>query len=122
MASACCGLGAMSGWPPPPLPADTELKRRVDRMLPRSGLSFVIFFAIVIALLNVRLVLSGRLDLVAVGVAGLASTGGRSGELADLEPIWQHGPGSQPTPEDLLRAPSLALFPAIRQMTSACTL
>ena len=90
MASACCGLGAMSGWPPPPLPADTELKRRVDRMLPRSGLSFVIFFAIVIALLNVRLVLSGRLDLVAVGVAGLASTGGRSGELADLEPIWQY--------------------------------
>jgi hypothetical protein len=28
----CCGLW---GWSPPPLPADSVAKRRVDRLLPR---------------------------------------------------------------------------------------
>ena len=63
----------MFGWSPPALPADTNLKRRVDRMMPRSGLSFVIFFAVVIALLNVGVILPRRMDLVAIGVVGLAA-------------------------------------------------
>src|SRR6516165_5553939 len=70
---SCCGPGAMFGWSPPALPADTNLKRRVDRMMPRSGLSFVIFFAVVIALLNVGVILPRRMDLVAIGVVGLAA-------------------------------------------------
>jgi hypothetical protein len=41
--------------------------------MPRSGISLVVFFAAVIALLNVGLVLSARLDLVATGVASLAA-------------------------------------------------
>jgi hypothetical protein len=44
-------------------------------MLPRSGFRFVIFFAAVVALLNVGVVLPKRLDLVAVGLAGLAAGG-----------------------------------------------
>ncbi len=65
----------MFGWSPPPLPADTALKRRVDRVLPRSGLRLVVFYAAVVALLNVGLVLPKRLDLAAVGVASLAAGG-----------------------------------------------
>ena len=63
----------MFGWSPPALPADTNLKRRVDRTMPRSGLSLVIFFAVVIALLNVGVILPRRMDLVAIGVVGLAA-------------------------------------------------
>jgi hypothetical protein len=69
----CCRPGTRPGWSPSALPADTELKRRVDRILPRSGLSVVIFFAAVIALLNVGLILPTRLDLLATGVASLAA-------------------------------------------------
>jgi hypothetical protein len=69
----CCRPGTWSGWSPSALPADTELKRRVDRILPRSGPPVVIFFAAVIALLNVGLILPTRLDLAATGVASLAA-------------------------------------------------
>jgi hypothetical protein len=71
----CCGPTALFGWSPPPLPADTELKRRVDRLLPRSGVPFVLFFAAVVALLNVGAILPVRLDLVAVSVASLSAGG-----------------------------------------------
>jgi hypothetical protein len=74
-AADCCGGRALFGWSPPALPADTPLKRRVDAVMPRSGVSFVIFFAVVVALLNVGAVLPGRLDLVAVGAASLAAGG-----------------------------------------------
>lgn len=63
----------MFGWSPPALPADTDLKRRVDRMMPRSGLSFVMFFAVVIVLLNVGVIFPRRLDLIAIGAAGTAA-------------------------------------------------
>ncbi len=69
----CCGPGALWGWSPPPLPADTEGKRRVDRVLPRSGLTVVLFFAAVVALLNVGLFLPARADLAATGLASLAA-------------------------------------------------
>jgi hypothetical protein len=72
-AASCCGPGAMFGWSPAPLPANSQLKRRIDRMMPRSGLSFVVFFAVIIALLNVGVILPRRLDLVAIGVASLTA-------------------------------------------------
>lgn len=71
----CCGGRALFGWSPPALPADTPLKRRVDAVTPRSGLPLVIFFAVVVVLLNVGAVLPRRLDLVAVGAASLAAGG-----------------------------------------------
>lgn len=71
----CCGTRALFGWSPPPLPADTALKRRVDRVLPRSGVRLIFFFAVVVALLNVGPLLPKRLDLAAVGLASLAAGG-----------------------------------------------
>lgn len=41
--------------------------------MPRTGLPFVLFYAAVIALLNVGLVLPRRLDLFAVGLASFAA-------------------------------------------------
>jgi hypothetical protein len=69
----CCNPVALFGWSPPLRPADTALKRRVDRVLPSSGLPLIIFFAAVIALLNVGLVLPARLDLSAAGLAAGAA-------------------------------------------------
>jgi hypothetical protein len=73
VASSCCGPRALFGWSPPGLPADTALKRRVDALMPRTGVPLVIFYAAVIALLNIGLVLPARLDLLAVGAASLAA-------------------------------------------------
>jgi hypothetical protein len=70
---SCCNPVALFGWSPPLRPADTALKRRVDGMLPSSGLPLIIFFAAVIALLNVGILLSARLDLAAVGLAAAAA-------------------------------------------------
>jgi hypothetical protein len=70
---ACCTPGALFGWSPPALPADSRLKRRVDRVLPRSGPSLVVFFTAVVVLLNVGPMLPRRFDLLATGVAGLAA-------------------------------------------------
>src|SRR5215469_16193101 len=71
--SACCSPRALFGWSPPALPADTALKRRVDAMMPRSGLPLVVFFGAVFVLLNIGVVLPRQLDLAAVGVASLAA-------------------------------------------------
>ena len=40
----CCGGGSGS-WSPPSLPADTRLKRLVDRFLPWAGLPVILYFA-----------------------------------------------------------------------------
>lgn len=69
----CCSPLALFGWSPPRLPADTALKRRVDRILPSSGVPLIVFFAVVIALLNVGILLPTRLDLFAVGLAAVAA-------------------------------------------------
>jgi hypothetical protein len=74
-APECCGSRALFGWSPPPLPADTALKRGVDRVMPRSGLGLIVFFIVVVALLNVGSVLPKQLDLAAVGLASLAAGG-----------------------------------------------
>src|SRR5438045_160529 len=73
-AASCCSPRALFGWSPPTLPGDTALKRRVDAIMPRTGLPLVVFYAAVIALLNIGLVLPlpRRLDLFAVGIGGLA--------------------------------------------------
>jgi hypothetical protein len=49
-ASSACARRALWGWSPPDLPADTALKRTVDRALPRSGLGFILYWVLVFAL------------------------------------------------------------------------
>jgi len=63
---------ALFGWSPPDLPADTAVKRRVDRLLPRTGAAAVLFYAAVIALLNIAPKLPERGDLAVVGLAAMA--------------------------------------------------
>lgn len=63
---------ALWGWSPPDLPADTPLKRHIDRLLPRSGLPAVACFAAVIGLLILAPQLPLRADLAADGLAALA--------------------------------------------------
>lgn len=67
-----CG-SALWGWSPGALPADTPLKRRVDRLLPSSGVRAVLFFAAVVALLLVAPLLPRRADLAADGLAAAAA-------------------------------------------------
>ena len=70
----CCNPVALFGWPPLLRPADTAVKRRVDRVLPSSGLPLIIFFAAVIARLNAGVLLPARVGLAAAGLA--AATAG----------------------------------------------
>ncbi len=63
---------ALFGWSPPDLPADTAVKRRADRLLPRTGAAAVLFYAVVIALLNVAPHLPERGGLAVDGLAALA--------------------------------------------------
>lgn len=72
-AATGCGKGA-PGWSPPDLPADTSVKRWLDRLLPRTGMPSVLFWAAVIALLLVAPHLSVRLELAVDGLAGLAGS------------------------------------------------
>lgn len=66
----------MWGWSPPDLPADTALKRRVDRILPRSGPAYVLYWAVVVALeFGLAPHLAVRDRLVVEGVAGLLGGG-----------------------------------------------
>jgi hypothetical protein len=64
---------ALFGWSPPDLPADTPLKRRADRWLPRTGWAAVLYCAAVIALLNVAPHLPERGNLAIDGLAALAA-------------------------------------------------
>ena len=68
------GPRALWGWSPPDLPADTPLKRRIDRLLPRSGVPAVACFAAVIGLLILAPHLPMRADLAADGLAALAGS------------------------------------------------
>jgi hypothetical protein len=71
----CCGAGALWGWSPPTLPADTSIKRRVDRVMPSSGWFLVFYFAAVIGLLKVAPVLPRSGELAVDGMAALAAGG-----------------------------------------------
>jgi hypothetical protein len=64
---------ALWGWSPAARPAVTPLQRRVDRMLPRTGVSCVLYFLAVVALLGIAPHLPGRADLAADGLAALAA-------------------------------------------------
>jgi hypothetical protein len=62
---------ALCGWSPPDRPADTPLKRRADRMLPRTGVAAVACFAAVAGLLTLAPHLPMRADLAVDGLAAL---------------------------------------------------
>ena len=74
--ASCCAGRASKGWSPPPLPADTQLKRLVDRLLPRAGLPVVVFFAVAIGTLSLAsLVSNPATELALEGAAALAAGG-----------------------------------------------
>jgi hypothetical protein len=64
---------ALFGWSPPDLPANTPLKRRVDRLLPGTGWAAALYCAAVVAVLNLAPHLPERANLAAVGLAALAA-------------------------------------------------
>lgn len=69
----CCGPVGLRRWSPPTLPADTPWKARVDRAMPRSGLAVLLYFAAVVAMLNVGHLLPRRWDLLTVATGTLAA-------------------------------------------------
>ena len=64
---------ALWGWSPPDLPADTPLKRRIDRLMPRTGWAAVLYFAAIFGLLNIAPHLPERANLAVDGLAALAA-------------------------------------------------
>lgn len=64
---------ALWGWSPPDLPADTAVKRRVDRLLPRTGCPALLYYAGIAAVLALAPHLPERANLVADGLAALAA-------------------------------------------------
>ena len=64
---------ALWGWSPAARPAGTALQRRADRIVPRTGVSCVLYFLAVIALLSIAPHLPGRAGLAADGLAALAA-------------------------------------------------
>jgi hypothetical protein len=64
---------ALFGWSPPDLLADTALKRRTDRLLPRTGWAAALYCAAVIVLLNLAPHLPERGNLAFDGLAALAA-------------------------------------------------
>ena len=73
--SSCCGPGALWGWSPPSLPADTPLKRRVDSVVPRTGVPVALYYGAVIGLLVLAGILPQRPGLAVDGLAAFAAGG-----------------------------------------------
>jgi hypothetical protein len=72
--TSCCAHPFSRSWSPPPLPSDTQLKRLVDRFLPRAGLPVVAYFAAVIGALNLASLFSSPVaELALEGAAALAA-------------------------------------------------
>ncbi len=67
----CCSPEGLACWSPPDLPADSAVKRGVDRFLPRRGVPVVLFFATVVGLLILAPRLPGSPELALVGRAAL---------------------------------------------------
>jgi hypothetical protein len=63
------------GWSPPSLAADTSIKRGVDRVVPRTGWSLILYFAAVIGLLRLAPALPRSGELAMDGMAALAAGG-----------------------------------------------
>src|SRR5262249_61575507 len=72
MTEGGCGRSALWGWSPPDLTADTPLKRRIDRLAPRSGVSTAACFVAVVGLFSLAPHLPARAGLAADGLAALA--------------------------------------------------
>jgi hypothetical protein len=72
---AGCAPRSLWGWSPPPSVADTRLKRAADRLLPRTGWPLLVYYAVVIALLNLAAHLPIRGALAVDAVAALAAGG-----------------------------------------------
>src|SRR5256886_16863926 len=81
VAPDCCGPRALFGWSPPPLPADTALKRRGGAPLPPSRVRLGVFFAGVVVLLDVGGGLPQRLGPGGGGPGGPAGGGWGGGGL-----------------------------------------
>jgi hypothetical protein len=62
---------ALWGWSPPDRPADTPLKRGIDRVLPRTGLATAACIAAVVGLFSLAPHLPLRANLAADGLAAL---------------------------------------------------
>lgn len=60
---------ALCGWSPSDLPADSALKRVVDRFVPRTGLPVILFYLTVTATLVVAGLLPARAQLAMDGLA-----------------------------------------------------
>jgi hypothetical protein len=71
--SPCCLPGARRRWSPPDLPADTPGKRLADRLLPRTGLPAIGYFAAVIALLILARILPAPAYLIMDAAAALGA-------------------------------------------------
>ena len=74
--ASCCARRASKSWSPPLLPADTQLKRLVDRFLPRAGLPVVVFFAVALGTLNLASLLSNPAAELALEGAAVLAAGG----------------------------------------------
>ena len=74
--AGCCARRASKSWSPPPLPADTRLKRLVDRFFPRAGLPVVAYFAVAIGALNLASLLSDPAAELAMEGAAVLAAGG----------------------------------------------
>jgi len=70
--TSCCIPRARRAWSPPVLPADTSVKRRVDHLLPRTGLPAIAYFATVIGLLGLAQTLPSPAYLAVDALAFLA--------------------------------------------------
>jgi hypothetical protein len=69
-----CGGRALCGWSPPPLPADSSLKQRVDRLV-LGNVAAISILVVVVALLNLSPHLPRRADLAVDGAAALIGGG-----------------------------------------------
>ncbi len=70
--TSCCPPSGRRAWSPPPLAADTPVKRRVDHIRPRPGLPALAYFAAVIGLLDLARALPAPAYLVVDAAAFLA--------------------------------------------------
>jgi len=71
-AAATAGCGRWLGCSTPNMPADSGAKRAVDRLLPRSGWAFCLYFLAVAALLSLADQLPTRGGLAVTAAAALA--------------------------------------------------
>lgn len=70
---SCANPRALCGWSPPASPADTGLKRAVDRYMPRTGVPVILYFVVVAGVLALAPQFHKPVEL---ALDALASAGG----------------------------------------------